>query len=336
MISIRQSLDEIEQREKRERLLRDCFAAAIQATREHVVEIEPDVAAGFRQRIADIERGVTAAGAAEEYKTLQGSFRGELRQYRDRCRGLIARLRNDASSAALAMQTLTESVSANGAGYETELNLEVARLEAAAKLDDLACIRETINAAAAAIQSSFEHMQRRNQVAMAQLQDEIRSLHRTMDTERRAVYTDAASGAWNQRKLAERFDQLLRLDESFGVLLLAVTNWRRVAREFSPSAADTCLKGLVQHLQLKLGDDGLVGRWSDDVLAVIIETDPKTAAAAAAGVMRELAAGFTAPETIPKNGPVLQIKCELVGRERSANAAEFYPHLGQRVAALTV
>jgi GGDEF domain-containing protein len=338
MISIRQSLDEIEQREERERLLRGCFATAIQSTREYAVEIEPDAAARFRQRMGDLERELAAAAGDEDFKSVQSSFRGELRQYRDRCKELVTRLRNEVSSAAQAIETLTASVSANGAGYESELNREVVRLEKAAALEDLTSIRTTINTSAAAIQLSFEQMQQCNQVAMAQLQDEIRSLHKTMETERRTLQTDAASGAWNQRKLAERFDQLLKLDESFGVLLLVTVNWRRVIREHFPQAADACLKGLVTHLQSKFGSEGLVGRWSDDVVAVIVETEPSVAEAAVAGVILELSAGFpltAQAEFDQRTGPILHVKSDLVGRERSANAAEFYPQLGQRVAALT-
>ncbi|HXP87537.1 MAG TPA: GGDEF domain-containing protein [Bryobacteraceae bacterium] len=334
MISIRHSLEEIEQREECERLLRECYAAAIQAMREYAIEIEPGAAARFRQRMEQIEQDLAAALSAEEYKALQSSFRGELRHYRDRCREMLTRLRNEVSAAAVAIQTLTESVSTNGAGYEAELNREVSRLEEAATMEDLNSIRTTINTSAAAIQHSFEQMRQRNEAAVAQLQDEIRGLHKTMETERRALYTDAASGAWNQRKLAERFDQLLKLDESFAVLLLAIANWRTTARQHSPQAADACLKALVAHLQAKFGAEGLVGRWSDDVLAVIIETDPAAAADTAAIVTQELAAGFP-PGALDRTGPILHIQSCMVGRERSANASEFYPQLGQRVAALT-
>jgi GGDEF domain-containing protein len=334
MISIRHSLDEIEQREERERLLRECYTAAIQSMREYAIEIDPGAAARFRQRMEQIEQDLAAALSAEEHKALQSSFRGELRQYRDHCREMLTRLRNEVSASAVAIQTLTESVSANGAGYEEELNREVAHLEQAATMDDLNSIRATINTSAAAIQRSFEQMRQRNHAAVAQLQDEIQSLHRTMESERRTLYTDAVSGAWNQRKLAERFDQLLKLDESFAVLLLAIVNWRPMAREHSPQAADACLKALVAHLQAKFGADGMVGRWSDDVLAVIIETDPVAAAEPAAIVTQELSAGFP-PAAPDRTGPILHITSCIVGRERRANASEFYPQLGQRVAVLT-
>jgi hypothetical protein len=79
----------------------------------------------------------------------------------------------------------------------------------------------------------------------------------------------------------------------------------------------------------------MVGRWSDDVLAVIIETDPAAAAVPAAILTEELAAGYPADAREDRTGPVLQIRSSIVGRERRANAAEFYPQLGQCVAALT-
>jgi GGDEF domain-containing protein len=170
---------------------------------------------------------------------------------------------------------------------------------------------------------------------IAQLQDEIRSLHQTMENERRATQTDAPSGAWNQRKLAERFDQLLKLDESFAVLLLAIVNWRQAGQEHSPHGADACLKALVTHLKANFSAEGMVGRWSDNVLAVIVETDPAAAAEAVSGVIQELAAGYPRTEFDRATGLTLHIKSALVGRKRGTNAAQFYPQLGQHVAALT-
>jgi len=334
MISIGQSIREIEQREHQERVFRGCYASAIESVREYAVEIEPDLAALFRQHMAALERDLEAARLADDYQALQSSFRGELRDYRDRCREMVTRLRTEVSSAAMAIQTLTQSVSTNGAGYEADLHREVTRLEEAALLNDLGSIRTAINTSAAAIQQSFEQLQQRNRMVMAQLQDEIRSLHKAMENERRTLHTDPASGAWNQRKLAERFDQLLKLDESFGVLLLAVVNWRRVSREYSSQAAAACLKQLVTQLQSKFGADGVVGRWSEDVLAVIVETDPAAAAEAVRGVIEELADGYP-PESERQAGLVLRIKAVVVGRKCGANAAEFYPRLGQHVAVLT-
>jgi len=334
IISIRQSLEELEQREERERLLRECFAAAIRSTREYAVEIEAGLAERFRQRLASIERDLAAA-RLEECPGIQTSFRGELRVYRDRCQELVDRLRNQVASAAAAMQVLSESVSSNGSSYEKELHQELHRLEEAAESDDLPAIRAAIHSSAAAIQHSFEQMQSRNNMLVVQLQDEIRSLHQAMESERKALHTDAVTGAWNQRKLAERIDQLLKLDESFGLMLLAVGGWRRLVKEYSQETVDQSLKALVAYLKERFGTEGMIGRWSDDVLAVIVEADASAVAAFGDAVSQALAGGFVAPDLDRETAPTLQIRYAFVGRDHGANAAEFYPRLGYQVASVT-
>jgi GGDEF domain-containing protein len=358
MISIRQSLEELDQQEKRQQLLRErqradsererailerdarvlnCYAAAIRSIREYTVEVDPALIDKFRSRMAEFEVDLERASRLEHYQALQSSLRGELRQYRDRGQVLVARLRNEVTEAASAMQALTEAVSAHGAGYQAELTQELGKLGAAAALDDPRAVRATVRASTAAIEQSFAQMQRSNETVIARLQEEIRGLHKTMETERRIQGTDPSTGASNRRRVAERIDDLLRRDESFGLLLIAVLNWKRVVQEHSPEAAAASLKALAARLTEKFGAEGLVGRWSDDVLAVIVETDPAIAATMTAGVDAEFSGGAGAGSAASQPQPpaALQIRSALIGRARGSGAADFYPKIGQQVSALT-
>jgi GGDEF domain-containing protein len=341
VISIRHSLDELEQREERERLLLErqglvlnCYASAIQSIRQYALEIDPDLAAKFRERLKELEGDLERASRPQDYQALESSLNGELRQYRDRGQALVIRLRSEVADAAATMQALTDAVEAHGAGYETELRQELETLEAAAAMDHLPTVQSTIRKTTAAIQGSFEQMQRSNQLVIAQLQDEIRGLHKAIETERRAQYIDGATGVWNRRKLAERMDDLLKRDESFALLLIAVANWRDVERRHSQAAADRILKSLVTRLVEKFGAEGMVGRWNDDMLAVIVETDPVAAATLAEGTDQELGSGYSASSEDQLPGLALKIRSALIGRPRGTHAADFYPKIGQQVSIL--
>jgi len=358
MISIRHSLEELDQLEEhkrlmlegeraaleRERLLLErqqmilqCCASAIRSTREYAVEIDPDLSASFRERLTRLESGLAHACDARDFESLQSTFRGELRQYRDRGQAVVNRLRADVVQVAGAMQAMTDAVTAHGAGYEIDLNQELGRLQTAAESDDLPAVRSTISNASAAIHQSFEQMQSNNQMVIVQLQDEIRGLHKAMDNERRVLYTDPATGAWNQRKVAERIDQLLKLDESFGLLVVAVVNWATLSKEHSAEVAGPCLKALATRLHQKFGAEGKVGRWSNDVFAVIVETDPDAAAKLVAGADQELSGVYPpgGPAGSGQPGLTLQIKSAFIGRKRGTDGSDFYPQIGQQVSALT-
>jgi GGDEF domain-containing protein len=343
MTSIRHSLDELDQRDEREQLLLERqglvlngYASAIQSAREYALEIDRDLAVTFRARLTELEGDLKRASRPQEYQALQSSLRGEMRVYHDSGQALVIRLRNEVADAAATMQALTAAVAAHGEDYQTELKQELGILEAAAAMDDLPAVQSTIRKATASIQRSFEQMQRSNQLLIAQLQDEIRGLHKAMETERRAQHIDRAMGIWNRCKLSERIDHLLKQDESFALLLIAIANWRQLVREHTPEAADQVLKSLVVRLTEKFGAEGIVGRWNDDLLAVIVETDPVVAATLAEGTDRELssagAAGSAGQPGEP--GPVLKIRSALIGRARGTSAADFYPRVGQQVSIL--
>jgi GGDEF domain-containing protein len=343
MTSIRHSLDELDQRDERERslleregLVRNGYATAIQSIREYALEIDRDLAAKFRARLTELIGDLERASRTQDYQALQSSLRGEMRQYHDLGQALVVRLRSEVADAAATMQSLTDAVSAHGAGYQTELDQQLQTLEAAAAIDDLPTVQSTIRKATAAIQRSFEQMQRSNQLVLAQLQDEIRGLHKAIETERRAQYIDRATGVWNRCKLVERMDDLLKRDESFALLLVAVANRKRLVQEHSREAADQVLQSLVARLTGKFGAEGMVGRWNDNLLAVIVETDPAVAATMAEGTDQELtkadSAGNAGQPGEP--GPMLKIRSALIGRARGTPAADFYPKIGQQVSIL--
>ena len=102
-------------------------------------------------------------------------------------------MRSEMQGTAQALQSLADGLSSTGTGYEQQLNADLQALRNASDGHNLAQIRAIIRSAVASIALSLDQMQRANHLTIAQLHDEIRLLHREVDNERKAFFTDPAN-----------------------------------------------------------------------------------------------------------------------------------------------
>ncbi len=201
VISIRKSvsdldrLDEVRKRDEMTNSVLDCYALAIDSSAHYAVEIDPALAVEYRRNLRTLEGKARAAESAAALRDVQASFRGELREYRDKSAGAMKKLHLELENAAAAMMIFADTVASNGANHEHEVHTELRRLETVSRSNSVEEIRGGIGEAINSIQGSVQQMQRSNQLVVAQLQDEIRILHQQIDAERKALDTDRASGA---------------------------------------------------------------------------------------------------------------------------------------------
>ncbi len=178
----------------------ECYTLAIDSSAHYAVEVDPALAVEFRQHLKIIEDQTRSAPSVDQLRSAQASFRGELRDYRDKIRRAIEEdAPGSGENATAAMMIFAETVASNGENHELEVRTKLQDLEATAKKDRIEDIRGGIGVAVAAIESSVAQIQHGNQLVVAQLQDEIRVLHLQIEQERKALFTDRASGAWNRQ-----------------------------------------------------------------------------------------------------------------------------------------
>ena len=76
----------------------------------------------------------------DDFQTIHASFRGEVREYRDKANEWISSMRGELKSAAEAMHILSLRVAENGDGHEARLKAHLQRLTMVAQCEDLSRI----------------------------------------------------------------------------------------------------------------------------------------------------------------------------------------------------
>jgi GGDEF domain-containing protein len=341
LISIRKSfndldrLDELEKRESLSSAILDCYALAIDSAAHYAVEVDPALAVEFRQHLKVIEGQSRDATSADQIHAAQSSFRGELREYRDKSAEQLKKMHQEVENATAAMIVFAETVASNGENHDQEVRSRLQELEKTAKSDTLDEIRGGIGQAVAGIQSSIQQMQHGNQLIVAQLHDEIRVLHQQIEQERKALYTDHASGAWIRQKIDTHIDNLLRQNQPFCLLLVWVRNLKRLDTQYSRTVVEGTLKALIARFSALIGDDAVIGRWSQDQFVAVLDIPPGRAISLSAEATAKLSGGYAVQENGLSQRIAVQAIAGVIDRAAGAPPDSFHQKLEQLAGAIS-
>src|SRR5262249_36082217 len=156
--SIRQSVNDLDRLAELHSTTVDCYGQAIRASGQYAIELDSGATAEYRSHLAALHEMLRTASNEEQFQAVQASFRGELREYRDKANEWLEKTRSDLKGAANAMQVLADGVASNGTGHEKTLKAELDKLVAVADSNDLSVMREVIRSAARIIAESYEQM----------------------------------------------------------------------------------------------------------------------------------------------------------------------------------
>jgi GGDEF domain-containing protein len=205
-------------------------------------------------------------------------------------------------------------------------------LDAATANDRLESIKAAIRVASAGILLSFEQLRAQNQLAVAQLKDEIRVLHQKIQAGGRSAAPSFE--ARNRQDVETRINEMLEQDTPFCLVLIVLKNLKPLASRYSDAAVEEALQELQVRLRGALGDVSLLGRWSANQFAAILNVSSSRAMA----ISREAAQRLTEPYSCTHNGIssslVFQVAAGVVDYQAGSDVRKFQPKLASLSVAL--
>jgi GGDEF domain-containing protein len=216
-----------------------------------------------------------------------------LKGYRDQTRALVQRLRQDVQAAAAAVESFAGSVSESEINLESGLKRELNSLNQNAQSSDIEEVRDAIRGSTAKIAASIEQMRSSNQLAIAQLKDEIRLLHREVQAARGSHTPDHV--AESRQQMNRRMEELIKKEASFSVLLVVVRNLDGLQNCYSANVMAGALRGFQARFE-NIVPSAIVGRWAKDQFAAILSTAPGNAIQMSSEVVRRLSEPFLEQE----------------------------------------
>jgi GGDEF domain-containing protein len=334
LISLRKAATEMERVESLRAVLVESYGNTIRAASEYAIELNAREASDFQKNLEALAGQVRSAGESTSIRRVQADFRDSLRSYRDQAHTRIAHLRDEVEASAAAVAAFASAIASNGSDHQAQMNTELDRLRGMTRSDDLCEIHRGLASVIAGISEAAAQMQCANQMTIAQLRDEIRILHYSMDATHREAATDVATGAWSRQKCAERVQILLRGNEAFRVLLISVTNIKRMEGRYSAAAVEGALKELTRRLRDVTGAESPIGRWSESEFLVILDVDKTRAMALSREASMRLSGAYAHPDGVVGKPIHLEVATGLVERPAATDGEAFLKKLDQLSAAL--
>ena len=335
MISIRKATDDLGKLEETIKTVKATYVHAIPSTSHYSVELDAGDSTKFRNNLEVVRARAEGAADEEDWRSIQASFRGELRDHRDRSLARLTKMRNELKAAADAMEIFAENVVSSSADHKEGLQDALGTLDAVIREESILKVRDALVQTKAQISSSIERMEQEHHLIIAQLRDEIRSLHDQIDADRKAHHVDGATGVWNRQKLQSQMEQMLEHDESFCVLVVGIRNLKRLDQRHSPAVIEGGVKALLQRLGVMLGDNSMMGRWDEEIFAAILQIDPSYAISISRQAGQKLSGTYTVQENGMSRNIELQAVAGVIERQRGMDKTAFYKKLDQMAEVLS-
>jgi len=172
-----------------------------------------------------------------------------------------------------------------------------------------------------------------NRMAIAQMRDEIRLLHQEIQAARKRP-VEPVVVVESQQKINTRVDDLQRRGASFSVLLVVVNNLEGLRNCYSEELIENGLKSFERRLANTLPEALLVGRWSTDQFAAVLEATPSNAIALSQQVAKTLSAPFVETDRGKPEALKFLVKAGVTEFRQGSDAAKFQAKIQQLAMAL--
>ena len=329
MISIRKATSELDRLNAALRAVVEVYENAILCTWQYAVDLNPADVIVFREHLEAIRQRIPRGASEEDWRSTQASFRGELREYRDKAVERIAGFQAEIHNAAEAMHSFAESVAASGSDHEKTIQASLSELDQTTRCESISEIHEIIGSVRESLVSSVEQMSQRHKMVIAELRDELKLLHKHIETQQRTAALDACTGVWNRAKLDSHVASLLEDSEPFCLLLISIRNMKRTEVRFSPKVREAAIQALLQRLSRALGQQAPVGRWNTASFAAVPQVEPASAIHFSQDISRRLSGMYSIQDEGLAYEVPLEVTTGVIDRARGSDGSSFHKKLLQ-------
>ncbi len=333
MISLRKTASELERLEELHRTAVHCYSEALHSTEQNAIELDSAQAAHFRAQLQTLRDRLRADALAGDLEGVRNSFDAELKDYQEKARQQIQRLRDEVQAAAAAVENFAGSVNQSETGLASAIQRELSGLNQTARSEDIREIRRAIEEATSVISADIQQMRASNQLAIAQLKDEIRLLHQEVRAARRAQTPEPVPES--RQQMNGRIEEFIQKKTPFSVLLVVVHNLEGLQNCYSVNVIESALHAFQSRFENVLPSSAIVGRWTKNQFAAVLSAAPGNAIERSNEVVRKLSQPFLEREKGGTQSIVFSPRAGVVEFTPGSDLAKFQVRLQQLADALS-
>jgi GGDEF domain-containing protein len=311
MISLRESVAELDRFYQIRKATLECYAAAIRGVAHYAVELDEKSTGVYRGHLENLASEI-ADDDPDALAESRATLRGLLRDYRDKATRFIAGLRDELATSAQALETILSSLAQADGDSEARLCSDVRGLRQIAALPACAAARAPLTAAVDSIEQGVEQIRRQHQLATAQFQAEIQLLHRRIDHLETAAQIDDLSKLFSRSEMEERIKCAAG---EYGLLLIQAGGLRAAEVQFDSSVAAELAGAFGKRLRNCLPPQTAIGRWGAEQFIATLDLPKRELVAAAKGISGNLSGAYSCLRDGKTVRPTVQVAVAVLDRE---------------------
>ena len=312
MVSIRNSLTELEKVHARQEILLGCYISAIRDMEQYAVEIDDEITPPHRRHLGAITLELTERNGEEGLAETRSLLRSELRDYRDRAATSLNRLRCDLIAKADALQAIVEAMASADGDHEERLQDSLVKLRKLAATPAAAPVRESIIETAGQIEDSIEEIKRLNGLTVSQFLIEVKTLHKRIEVLETAGRKDVLTGLATRVEMEKLILEEVDRRGAFSLLLLRICNLPMVQRQFGIGLRADVISAFAKRLHGGLPTEALVGRWSEDRFIALLAMQKSEAMSQAKRLTEHVSGVYVCMENGKPQKPNLVVNVSVI------------------------
>lgn len=316
MISILDAMTDLERCDQQRLLALECYTTAIKNVAQYAIETEEPVTEEYRKHLTTLG-DTLVEGTPAALNESRANLRALLRDYRDKASAYLARLRDELTSMANALQDIFNTLNQSDGDQETRLRGALTSLRQVTDSDNLEIIRPALLSATESIEQSLEDLRKQHQLTISQFQVEIRVLHRRIDALENAATLDSLTRLFNRGEMERRIRDAR---EGASLLLVRVNGIHDAEQQFSPRVAQELAGAFTKRLRNSLNPTAVLGRWSEEAFLAIGPHQTAEARNAANWITERLSGTYTCLQDGKTVRPTIQIEVHVLDRAPGADA----------------
>jgi GGDEF domain-containing protein len=308
MISIRDSLAELEKCHNERDYAVGCYVEAIKNLAHYTIELEPSITEPQRRYLNALAEEA-ATGKPEALDETRATLRGLLRDYREKTARYLNRLREELDGFARALEQIMSSLAQTDGDHESRLRAALGRLRQVARSPEGSAVRAVVVSAADAIDQSLEQIRKEHQLTVSQLRVEMGVLHKRIDVLEAAASLDQLTELFNRRELEER---IRNGPGPFSLLLARATGIRLAEIQFKPEVAAELTAAFTKRLRNSLPPSAVIGRWGNEEFVAMLSVPVSEATSVAKMIGEQLSGPYACLLAGKTVRPKLQLSVAVV------------------------
>jgi GGDEF domain-containing protein len=312
MISIQNSLNDLERSNEARDMLLDCYVLAIKNVAHYAIELDDEITAPHRKYLTALA-GEVASAQPEALEESRATLRGLLRDYRDKAAQYLGALRDELTGTARALQEILNSLAQTDSDHEVRLRTTLGRLREISNSPDGSAVRAAILAAADSIEKSLEQIRQQHQFTVSQFLVEIRMLHKRIDLLETAASLDDLTKLFKRDEIERQIYSAS--GDKLSLLLVRVSGFRQAERQFNREVAAELAAAFGKRLRNSLPPSAAIGRWNEEGFVAMLSVEKPEAMASAKWVAEHLSGAYACLQKGKTVHPAIHVTVAVVDNQ---------------------